>query len=122
MTFDREQSRHESAYDMSLHSSGFGYEAPLNGMAGQALSQPAPGWIAVPPPPPPPQQQSLTPTPKLRAIVAIFSLIVLLPISITLFTSGDVFDYTALVSRLIAMGMVCATIVAINLAFYGFKR
>jgi hypothetical protein len=49
-----------------------------------------------------------------RAAVAIISVLMLVPLSLGLLLSGNDADNTALVGRLIALGIVCGTIATIN--------
>ncbi len=124
MNYQQEQSQHGVSYDMSSPNlSGFGYEPQPGSMPAQAPAQPGIGWVAVPTPPV--QQHISMPKPQHRVAVAILSLLVLIPISLGLLLSvheDGPFNYTSLVARLIALGIVCATIIAINLSFHTFRR
>lgn len=124
MNYQQEQSQHGVSYDMSSPNLGsFGYEPQPNGMPAQTPAQPGIGWVAVPTPQ---VQHIYMPKPQHRVAVAIISLLVLLPTSLGLLLSAredSPFDgYTSLVARLIALGIVCATIIAINLSFHTFRR
>lgn len=125
MNYQQEQSQHGVPYEMSSPGvGGFGFDPQFTGMPGQALGQPGPGWVAVPTPPQGQQHISL-PKPQHRVAVAIISLLVLLPITLGLLLSdyqGPFADYTQLVARLIALGIVCVTIIIINLSFNSFRR
>ncbi len=126
MNYQAEQSQHGISYDMSSpNMAGFGYDPQPGGMPGQGVGQPGAAWVAVQTPPPV-QQHIYMPKPQHRVAVAVLSLLVLVPISLGLLLSvrdyGPFDGYTSLIARLIALGIVCATIIAINLSFHSFRR
>ena len=116
-----EQSPAGVSYDMSSQSvGGFGYDPHVHGVPSQAFGQPGLGWLAAPASPQV-QQYSSGPKPQHRVAVAIISLLVLVPISLGLLLSvqgGSFTYYPELVARLIALGIVCGTIAAINHSFH----
>ncbi|HEY7127370.1 MAG TPA: hypothetical protein VH540_25785 [Ktedonobacterales bacterium] len=122
MNYQQEQSQHGISYDMSSpNMAGFGYDP----QPGQMPGQPGAAWVAVQTPPPV-QQHIYMPKPQHRVAVAIISLLVLVPISLGLLLSvnddGPFTNYTSLVARLIALGIVCGTIAGINASFHNTKH